>query len=70
MQMNLLSLGDYYGKEVQKVAHKLLEEHLIDIVGSDIHNLNQLQELKELKVSEKTLRKLLPIIGHTIETFY
>ena len=70
MQMNLLSLGEYYGKEVQKVAHKLLDERIIDIVASDIHNLRQLQELKELKVSEKTLRKLLPVIGHTIETFY
>ena len=70
MQMNLLSLGEFYGKEVQRIAHKLLDEQLIDIVASDIHNLRQLQELKELKVSEKTLRKLLPIIGHTIETFY
>lgn len=70
MQLNLLSLGEFYGKEVQKIAHKLLEEGLIDIVASDIHNLRQLQELKELKVSEKAIRKLLPIIGNTIQTFY
>jgi len=70
LQMNLLSLGDYYGKEVQKVAFKLLDDGLIDIVASDIHNERQLDTLKELRIPEKKLRQLLPIIGATIETFY
>ncbi|MEX0288359.1 MAG: tyrosine-protein phosphatase [Flavobacteriaceae bacterium] len=69
-QMNLLSLGDFYGKEVPKIAHKLLDEGLIDFVASDVHNLNQLNSLKNQTVSKKVVRKLLPIINKTIETFY
>ncbi|WP_394749384.1 tyrosine-protein phosphatase [Spongiimicrobium salis] len=69
-QMNLLSLGDFYGKEVQKVAHKLLNEGLIDYVASDVHNLHQLNALKELAITPKTEQLLLPVINTTIETFY
>ena len=60
--MNLLSLGTYYGKEVQQMAFKLLEEGMIDFIGSDVHNMNQLQSLKEIKVTSKVLKILMPII--------
>lgn len=69
-QLNLLSLGTYYGKEVHKVALKLIQEGFIDYVGSDVHNINQLNALKELQVSPKLEQALLPIINATIETFY
>jgi len=69
-QMNLLSLGEYYGKEVPKVAAELLEEGHIDFLGSDVHNISQLNSLKNLTVSRKMLEQLLPIISNTIETFY
>ena len=69
-QMNLLSLSEYYGKEVPKVAHELLENGFIDFLGSDIHNMNQFNALKKLTVSKKTLEQLLPLINNTIETFY
>ncbi|MGB5820441.1 MAG: CpsB/CapC family capsule biosynthesis tyrosine phosphatase [Saonia sp.] len=69
-QMNLLSLGEFYGKEVPKIALKLLEDGFIDYVASDIHNIRQLQSLKELRVSQKELRLLLPIINNSIEVFY
>ena len=69
-QLNLLSLGDFYGKEVPKIAHKLLEDDLIDFTASDVHNITQLNSLKNLTVSKKILRKMLPIINRTIETFY
>ncbi|WP_209399740.1 tyrosine-protein phosphatase [Pseudozobellia sp. WGM2] len=69
-QMNLLSLGDYYGKDVTKVAHELLDQGQIDFIGSDVHNINQLSSLKNLTISEKTAEKLLPIINNTIANFY
>ncbi|HET8736297.1 MAG TPA: CpsB/CapC family capsule biosynthesis tyrosine phosphatase, partial [Pricia sp.] len=69
-QMNLLSLGEYYGKEVPKVALELLEEGLIDFVASDVHNLEQLDALKQLRLKKKTAEKLHPVIDRTIETFY
>lgn len=65
LQMNILSLGEFYGKEVQKKAHKLLSEGLIDYMASDIHNLRQLEGLTEIQVNEGLLKLLLPVIERT-----
>ncbi|RDY61971.1 tyrosine-protein phosphatase [Flagellimonas nanhaiensis] len=69
-QLNLLSLGDYYGKEIQQVAEKLLKDKIVDYVGTDIHNMRQFSAIKELKISNNTLKLLLPIIENTILNFY
>lgn len=69
-QMNLLSLGDYYGKEVNKLLNELLEEGLIDFLASDIHNMIQMNALKKITVSKNNMEKLFPIINNTIERFY
>ncbi|MUH36578.1 histidinol phosphatase [Zobellia amurskyensis] len=69
-QMNLLSLSEYYGKEVPKVALELLDNGLIDFVASDVHNMNQLEALKKLTLSKKMVEQLLPLINNTIQTFY
>ena len=70
-QLNLLSLDPAaYGDSVQKIAAKLLNDGLIDFVGTDVHSVRQLNLLKEVKVSKKTLEQLLPIIERTIQTFY
>lgn len=68
-QMNMLSLSDYYGKEVSKMALKLLEGGMIDFIGSDVHNTNHLEGLKKIKLSKKTLNLITPVIEKTIETF-
>lgn len=68
-QLNLLSLSKYYGKEVQQTTYRLLEEGLIDFVGSDIHNINQLNCLKEIQVSAKITETLQPIIQRTNMSF-
>jgi len=47
-QLNLLSLTDYYGSQVQKVAYKLLSDNLIDFTGTDTHNERQIMKLKDL----------------------
>ena len=69
-QMNLLSLGEYYGKEVPKVASELLQDGLIDFIASDVHNLEQLKSLKKLTLSKKNVEQLVPLINNTISTFY
>jgi len=69
-QMNLLSLGNYYGNAVPKMVHKLLEEGLIDFAASDLHNITQLQSLKNLTISKKTLDLMQPVIDRTIGHFY
>ena len=68
-QLNLLSLSEFYGKNVQQAAFKLLEEGLIDYVASDVHNMNQLQNLKEIRITPKMLDKLMPVIEGTIYNF-
>ncbi len=37
-QMNLLSSTGYYGPEVAKAADYLLQNNMIDFVGSDVHH--------------------------------
>ncbi|WP_298505700.1 CpsB/CapC family capsule biosynthesis tyrosine phosphatase [uncultured Maribacter sp.] len=69
-QLNLLSLSNYYGKDVQQMANKLLNEGLLDFVGTDVHNIRQLNSLKEIKLTKKQLDKVLPIIDTTIQSFY
>ncbi len=69
-QLNLLSLGEYYGKDVQKKAMRLVDEGLIDFLGSDIHNMNQLQNLREIKIGNKLAESLFPLIEKTIYNFY
>lgn len=41
-QMNLLSSVGYYGKDVLLAADKLLQNEMIDFVGSDIHHQHHL----------------------------
>ncbi|QLG46716.1 tyrosine-protein phosphatase [Costertonia aggregata] len=69
-QLNLLSLTDFYGKDVQKAAFRLLDERLIDYVASDVHNMNQLRNLKEVKVSNTKMKTLIPVIERTIDNFF
>ncbi len=70
-QMNLLSLdAESYGTEVLKIGQKLLEYGQIDFVSSDIHNKHQLNLLREIKITNKTLKLILPVIENTINTFY
>ncbi|MCR9227814.1 MAG: histidinol phosphatase [Flavobacteriaceae bacterium] len=70
-QLNLLSLDPKaYGSAAYKTTEKLLNDGMIDFVGSDVHNIRQLKLLKEIKISKKTLDYLFPIIENTIQTFY
>ncbi len=69
-QLNLLSLSEFYGRDVRKTALKLVNEGLIDFVASDVHNLNQLKHLKEVAISDGLLKSILPLIERTIYEFY
>lgn len=44
-QLNLLSLTGFYGKEIQKMAVKLLDQDMYDFTGTDIHNDKHLDVL-------------------------
>lgn len=70
LQLNLLSLGEYYGAETHKIAHSLLDEKLIDFAATDLHHTRHLEELKKVQLTEKALDKLLPVLENTIDQFY
>jgi protein-tyrosine phosphatase len=58
LQINLLSLIGYYGRPVQDTAFYLVEEGLVDLVGTDLHHVRHLEALNHL-LSSKELKELL-----------
>ena len=57
-QLNLLSMIDYYGKDVTKIGEKLLKNEMIDYVGSDIHSKNHISLLKNGVLKTNQISKL------------
>jgi tyrosine-protein phosphatase YwqE len=47
LQLNLLSLTPYYGKEVQKITQKMLQAEMFDFACTDIHHNRHLQALQD-----------------------
>lgn len=57
-QLNITSLTGHYSEEVRKMAQKLIDANMIDLVGSDLHNFHYLNLLKK-SLYEPYLDKLL-----------
>lgn len=57
-QMNLLSLTSIYSEEIQKNAHWLIKNQLIDFVGSDIHHISAAPYIKNV-LKEKLFFKMI-----------
>jgi tyrosine-protein phosphatase YwqE len=47
-QINLLSLSGYYSKAVKQMAQKLISNGMVEFIGSDCHNANQLMSLSDV----------------------
>lgn len=63
LQCNLLSLGGYYGKEIKKVAHWMVENGLISFLGTDIHRQRHAEAIyKYIGSSDfrRTMEKVMP----------
>jgi protein-tyrosine phosphatase len=57
LQLNTNSLSGYYGPDAKKIAERMINEGLIDFIGSDMHGARHMEALgKSLK--EKHLWKL------------
>lgn len=56
-QLNLSSLTLAYSAQVRSITHLLIDEKMIDFVGTDLHNLRQLGYIKEA-IKEKYFQKL------------
>lgn len=60
IQMNLNSLSSHYGDKVKKQAESLIDNKLIDIVGTDCHKIEHLQ-LLEKNLSRTYFHKMLDL---------
>lgn len=63
LQLNMLSLIGHYGSGIQKAAFQLLEEDMIDYLGSDVHRIDHIEKIKQVRISKKHL----PAIQKTVE---
>lgn len=57
-QLNINSLTGYYGDVSKKTAEWLIDENMIDFIGSDLHGQRHLDSLKKV-LNEKYFRKLI-----------
>jgi protein-tyrosine phosphatase len=68
-QLNLLSLSDHYGKSAEKTGQYLIENKLIDFVGTDAHNPTHVERLSNIILNKKTIEKVSLLIKETNSTF-
>lgn len=64
-QINLLSLAGYHGKEVKKVAEKLVEKGYADFLGSDIHHTSHAETI-DTYLHSKDYHKMEPLLMKTV----
>lgn len=57
MQLNINSLGGYYGKQVEELAIKLYENGLVDFMGTDLHHEKH-EEFLQSMLGRKILQKV------------
>ncbi|PWS27343.1 capsular biosynthesis protein [Pedobacter yonginense] len=47
LQLNSVALTGYYGAGASKIAEEMVENHLVDFIGSDMHHLKHAAALEE-----------------------
>ena len=57
LQLNTNSLTGYYGPDAKKIAERMINENLIDFIGSDMHGVRHMEAL-ERSLQEKHLWKI------------
>lgn len=62
LQLNILSLAGIYSKEVTQVGEHLIQQSMIDWLGTDLHNEYQLGMLKQLELKSSVVEKIKKLI--------
>lgn len=60
LQLNTNSLSGYYGIDAKRTAEKLIENGLVDLLGTDCHHMRHIEGLHR-GLKEKSLKKLMGI---------
>jgi len=58
LQMNSIALTGYYGSGAKKAAEEMVENHLVDFIGSDMHHLKHAAALED-SLSTPLMQQLL-----------
>lgn len=58
-QLNVLSLGGFYGKAPLELAHYLIKQKYFNLIGTDLHNSRHLELLGSSTSYISTIKKLL-----------
>jgi tyrosine-protein phosphatase YwqE len=67
LQVNIPSIVGFYGKPVERMAVKLIEAGLIDLVGSDCHSLLQFNALEDAFKNKNFKKALaLPLLNNLL----
>lgn len=66
LQLNLLSLSQHYGSQVQHKALDLLCNGHYDIMGTDAHNPRHLRALKDITLSKKQIPFFEALVENTM----
>lgn len=69
LQLNLLSLGGFYGRGAFVKAEAILEKGLYSYVGTDLHSLAQIDMLRSLRFKKKHAAELERIMLGTTALF-
>ncbi len=64
LQMNLLSILGYYGKEIKVMAEKMMDKELYDFCGSDVHHIRHLYNLEKMLKDNASIIKRLQAYPH------
>ena len=65
-QLNILSLGGYYGNTAKKKALWMLKNGLYDVAGSDLHNKEAIMYIKECRVERKMANKIGEVLKNNL----
>lgn len=59
LQINVNSIGGFYGRKVKTAVDNLIDSKMVDFLGSDTHNRKYLDMLEKVLFRSKTLKKSL-----------
>lgn len=57
-QLNILALTNHYGRSVRELATYLLQQDFYDLLGTDLHHANHLEQLKHVEMTA-SLQKMI-----------
>lgn len=68
-QLNMLSLSGHYGGSIQKISFQLVESGMIDFICSDVHKVEHIAKIKNIRIPKKYVEKIKEITENNIELF-